>query len=174
LRGRRLESAPGARPTAERTREALFSIWQERLREARFLELFSGSGVVGIEARSRGAGELVFIDRSVRSLRALERNLRTVGVRAQRIVHGSLPAALHREDLATLLPVDLIYADPPYDYLAYRDLLDAMASVLAPHGEFAIEHSNRVELPDQVPALLRTTHKTYGETALSLYRPRHR
>ena len=167
--GRRLDSVPGTRPTAERTREALFSIWQERVPGARFLDLFCGSGAAGLEALSRGAAAATLIDSEARSLAVAARNRDRLEAAACRTVRSSLPAGLARAAVGDG-EFDLIFADPPYEFDEWPALLAAIAPKLGPDGEVAIEHSARVELPAAVGGLEHVETRRYGDAALSFYR----
>lgn len=166
LRGRRLEAPAGVRPTEGRVREALFSIWWERVVRAEILDLFAGSGAVGIEALSRGAARAVFVDQAPRVLQALKKNVEGLPRGAATIVRGRLPEALGRrvED-----PFDLVFADPPYAFDAYVELIRAVAPRLRDDGEVVVEHAARRELPPEVGQLIRHDVRRYGECSLSFY-----
>jgi 16S rRNA (guanine966-N2)-methyltransferase len=167
FRGRPLAVPPQARPTEGRVREALFSIWQERVGGARLLDLFSGSGVVALEALGRGALETVCVDQSPQALRTLQENAARLGVS----VHGrrlTLPEGLDR--LRESGPFDLIFVDPPYAFPDYLGLLAGIAPLLRPEGEVAVEHASRTELPAEAGPLVRVGARSYGESALGFYR----
>jgi 16S rRNA (guanine966-N2)-methyltransferase len=165
FRGRGLAVPPGARPTEGRVREALFSIWGDRLEQARVLDLFAGSGVVGLEALSRGALAALFVDQSLQAVKILEANASQVG-EAVEIRKLPLPAGLARLSG----PYDLVFADPPYAFAGYEPLLAGIVPLLAPDGEVGVEHSSRNELPIEAGRLVRTDVRRYGESALSFYR----
>lgn len=168
-RGRGLAVPPGARPTEGRVREALFSIWSDRLDRARVLDLFAGSGVVGLEALSRGALAVLFVDDSLRAVKTLEANAAQVGAQMGEIAEIRklpLPAGLAR----LTGPYDLVFADPPYAFAEYEALLAGIAPLLAPDGEIVVEHSSRTDLPIEAGRLVRTGVRRYGESALSFYR----
>ena len=104
--GRTVAVPPGARPTEGRVREALFSIWGSRLDGCRFLELYAGSGAVGLEAAGRGAFEVLCLDASPRAVQTLEANRDALKEKAVTVRRANLPAALHRlaeEDLLFLV-----------------------------------------------------------------------
>ncbi len=164
-RGRGLAVPPGARPTEGRVREALFSIWSDRLDRARVLDLFAGSGVVGLEALGRGALSVLFVDESLRAVKTLEANAAQVGERVE-IRKLPLPAGLSR----LTGHFDLIFADPPYAFTEYDALLTSLFPLLAPDAEIVVEHSSRNELPIEAGRLVRTDVRRYGESALSFYR----
>lgn len=168
LRGRRLVVPAGVRPTEGRVREALLSIWQDRLPGARVLDLFAGSGAVGLEALSRGAARAVFVEGDPAASRALERNcaLALPGQALHR--RASLPSGL-AVALADQPPFDLVFADPPYAFTAYESLLRSIAPHLGPGGEAALEHAARRDPPELVGELARRSTRRYGESALSFY-----
>jgi 16S rRNA (guanine(966)-N(2))-methyltransferase RsmD len=169
LRGHPVPVPHGARPSEGRVREALFSRWQERLPGARFLDLFAGSGAVGLEAISRGAQEALCLESDLRAVRILEATCRRLARGAVRVRRASLPAGLAAAAEGSF---DLAFADPPYRFAAYSELLAEAAPLLAPGGEIAIEHSSRTELPAAAGNLELIDRRRYGECALSFYRPR--
>ena len=168
-RGMKLASAPGIRPTSSLLRQALFDIWSARLPGSSFLDLFAGSGAVGIEAASRGAGRVVLAEGDPAVHRLLERNIRSVDLPALTALRWDLP-----RDLARRLGYrfDLIFADPPYDFAAHRELLTGAEAHLEPGGEIALEHRWRDGEP-QAPACLEAiSRRRYGDSGLALYRRR--
>jgi len=169
FRGRVLAVPQGARPSEGRVREALFSIWGDRLSGARLLDLFAGSGAVGFEAAGRGALRVVAADADPRALAAMAANAAKLGPGLIEIRKLSLPAGLAR--LATEGErFDLVFADPPYAFDAYSGLLQAIAPLLAPNGEAVVEHSARHRLPAEAGDLVQTDVRRYGECGLSFYR----
>ncbi len=167
FRGRGLAVPPGARPTEGRVREALFSIWSDRLAGARVLDLFAGSGVVGLEALGRGALSAIAVDQGLQAVKTLEANAGKLGEGLLEIRRLTLP-----EGLARLPPgaFDLVYADPPYNFAAYGELLEAVAPLLAADAEVAVEHSSRRDLAIEAGPLTRVDVRRYGESAISFYR----
>ena len=134
-KGRRLEIPAGARPTSSRAREALFDILQCRVPNSRVLDLYAGSGAVGLEAVSRGAERAVLVERNVR---ALERNVARLApapgkVRVLRADAGSGVASLAKEGIL----FDLVFADPPYGERA--DVGTGVAGILAADGLFVLQ-----------------------------------
>lgn len=171
LRGRRLEVAGPVRPTESRVREALASIWRQPLAGCRFLDLFAGSGSVGLEAVSRGAERAWFVDSDPRVLKALRRNCEALAPEATRIVRRRLPDPKGR-DLGERF--ELIFADPPYAFRDYAGLLRSAAGWLEPGGEMAIEHSVRARsgVPEvaAVAPWVGVDRRCYGESCLSFFR----
>lgn len=167
-RGRGLAVPPGARPTEGRVREALFSIWGDRLEGARVLDLFAGSGVVGLEAVGRGAFSALLIDEDRRSVETLEANASRLGEKTVTIRRLTLPGGLGRLAEAGLF--DLVYADPPYNFQPYEALIAGTAALLAMDGEMVVEHSTRRDLPVEAGGMVRVDTRKYGESSLSFYR----
>ena len=170
-KGRWLEVPPGARPTEGRVREALFSIWQEPLAAgARVLDLFAGSGAVGLEAAGRGALRVLCVDFDRRAFPVLQSNRDRLGEALVDLRLLDLPAGLAGLAERGEGPFDLVFADPPYRFSGYTALLAAVAPLLAEDGELAVEHSARVTLPAETAGLVRVDERRYGESALSFYR----
>jgi 16S rRNA (guanine(966)-N(2))-methyltransferase RsmD len=167
LGGRRLVAAPpGVRPTADRVREALFARLPD-LAGVRVLDLYAGTGALGIEALSRGAQLAVFVERSHASLIALRRNLSALGLDDRaRVMRGDVRGALRRLAREELR-FELVLADPPY---ADRDValplgLLVSGGLLAPDATVVVERSRRHPLPE-VEGLVSHESRRYGDTAL--------
>ena len=150
-KGRRLEapSWPGLRPTSDKLRETLFNIVAPRIEGARVLDAYAGSGAVGLEALSRGAADVVFIDRDRRAIGLVRRNLTQCAVEQRyTILCGEVGEALGRLDPGARF--DLIFLDPPYDHPPTLDVLDALARRLERRGLMVVERATRGAL--DVPA----------------------
>lgn len=166
LGGRRLQSPPAAvtRPTTDLVRGALFNILMPRIEDARFLDLFAGTGAVGLEALSRGAGEVVWVESDGRAFAVARAN---IGALAPDHSAG-LTRSLARAYLERPGPAfDVIFADPPYAK-DLTGLLPLVLSRLAPSGIFIAEHASGQALAS-VPELTEAFAKTYGGTALTGY-----
>lgn len=168
LRGRRLAVPPGVRPTESRLREALFSIWSERVVGSRFLDLFAGSGAVGLEAISRGAVRAVFADGDPRVLRTLGENLAELAPERSRLWRRRLPGGGSPPPDGEAF--DLIFADPPYRFSGYEVLLRRVSYWLEVDGELAIEHASRVSVADPCGAWRCAGRRCYGDSCLSFFR----
>lgn len=169
LRSRRLHTVPGreTRPTSDRARAGVFDWLGPNVDGARVLDLFAGTGALGIEALSRGASEAVFVERARGAVRVLRRNLEELGLEARaRVVEADLARGL-RPLAAKLGAFGLVLADPPYGGGALARLLgdDALASLLEPDGSVVIERSVREEPSAASPELRLRGTKRYGETA---------
>lgn len=168
LRGRVLAVPPGIRPTEGRVREALFDILGPSLAGARFLDLFAGSGAVGLEALSRGAASVIQVDSAavvVRQLRSSYRSLALEGIICRRL---DLPGQLDRLVDGGF---DRIFADPPYDFEEYGDLIAGLPRLLAGGEAFAVvEHQASRQLPERAGRARLFDLRSYGESALGFYR----
>jgi 16S rRNA (guanine966-N2)-methyltransferase len=167
LGGRRLVAPPkGVRPTADRVRESLFARLLD-LDGVNVLDLYAGTGALGIEALSRGAAHVVFVERSHASVNALRRNLRTLELDAcTRVVRSEVSGALRR--LADEgLRFDLVLADPPYEDDAIADSLGLLVTeqLLAPDALVVVERSRRHPLPS-IAGLVSHESRRYGDTEL--------
>ena len=168
--GRRLKvPATGVRPTGDRAREGLFNSLGSLLDldGARVLDLYAGSGALGLEALSRGAAEAVFVESGPRVLPVLRDNLATVGLPGGRVVAGSVPTVVAGPAPAVF---DLVLADPPYavDVAEVLDLLRALVGGgwLAPEAVVVVERSSR-ERPWEWPTPLQGLRdRRYGEAVL--------
>ncbi len=167
-KGRQLVVPKGTelRPTADRVREALFSSLQPVVPGARVLDLFAGSGALGLEALSRGAAAATFVERAGRSLEALRRNVAIVGLADTVVVAGDVRATLAGEVPGA--PFDLVLADPPYHEpkAALAEVLEALVVHLAPDATVVVERAARDGAPAWPDRLLAGTPRRYGDTAL--------
>lgn len=165
LGGRRLVAPKGAatRPTADRVREALFSVLGDVAGLA-VLDLFAGSGALGIEAASRGAAQVVFVERAKPALRALEANLGALGIEAD--VHRGDARAFVRNASQAGHTYDLVFLDPPYgDAERLGRELD-LGSVIAPGGRLVTESDRRAPLGIDLPL---SFERRYGDTLIRIH-----
>ena len=164
-RGRRLVAPPGTdtRPTSDRVREATFNALESRgeLDGAKVLDLFAGSGALGIEALSRGAAHATFVDHDRRALDAIQANLDATGLAARATV---VPADAARYLEGSDATVDLVFLDPPYAFDGWRELL-----ARAP-GAVAVVESDRSVDPGDDWEVVR--EKRYGTTVVAIVRRR--
>ena len=175
-RGRTLHAPPGniTRPTSDRVREALFSVVESRLGNlagTSVLDLFAGSGALGIEAISRGAAHVVFVDRSPACQKIIQSNTSSLGFeRHCTILKRDVVSALPWMERQKLM-FDLVLADPPYAEDP-KALLLALSQrmVLKQGGLLVLEHSRRQEPEEDEEYFALITRKTYGDTLLSFYR----
>ena len=170
LGGRRFQAPPGqaTRPTSDRVREALFSMLGP-LDRARVLDLFAGSGALGIEALSRGAAAAVFVERDPRAARVLRANLTGLGLGAgeARVLVSDVRTALRSASIAAD-PYDLVLLDPPYRLAARLgpELSAALAGVPAPGGLVVTESDRRQPLELDLPL---ADERRYGDTLIRIH-----
>ena len=167
-------SGMDTRPTQDKIKETLFNILQPEIQGARFLDLFAGSGAIGIEALSRGAAEVAFVEHAPRSLACLSRNIAMLKVEAQcRMIRADAYEWLGRPAETAF---DIAYADPPYAVGAehgYATMLARLAegSFVKPGGLFIAEMTSG-QASDSAPAWELCRDRTYGQTRLAIYRRR--
>lgn len=171
FRGRRLHASrgPRTRPTSERARAGLFDWLGARVAGARVLDLFAGTGALGIEALSRDAEHATFVEQDRAAREALLRNLRELELEAEaRVLGGDVFRALRGLPPAAF---DLVFADPPWHGDAPERLLraPAFAAALAPGGWVLLERSRRDPIAPACNGLARVVSRTWGETRFDLY-----
>ncbi len=169
LKGRRIEAPgwTGLRPTSDRLRETLFNVLAPRIDGARVLDGFAGTGAVGIEALSRGASHVTFVERDARAVRLIEANLRRCAVSDRyAIIREAFDAAPSRLGDRSF---DIVFLDPPYGAAELAPALDAGAALVAPDGVLVIERARRDEAPARTAGLVKTRDLTSGDSALSFY-----
>ena len=169
LRGRRIHTPKGAgtRPTSDRTREALFSALEARgaVHDSRVLDLFAGSGALGIEAVSRGARAATVVDHDRGAVAAIRRTLADLGLAQVRVQQRDVRAYLRSGGAEH----DLVFIDPPYDLseeTLAEDLALLAADWLAEEALVVVERSARSPEPTWPPGLEPLQGRTYGETAI--------
>ena len=177
------------RPTSDRLRETLFNVLAPRIKGvggggAGFLDLYAGSGAVGLEALSRGAARVTFVERSPAALKVLRRNLERLGIESGFVVSAESVAAFLRSTArASPRPIpnevakpgryEVVYLDPPYDaaqeYAATLGALGETPGILAPGALVIAEHRRKQNLEDRYGNLKRTRLLEQGDAALSFY-----
>jgi len=168
-KARRLETLQGqaVRPTADRVKEAVFSVIQFDIQGRRVLDLFAGSGALGIEALSRGAKSVAFVDISPQAVEVVRRNLETVGL-AQK-------AAVHKGNFESFLNVsteifDIVFLDPPYRKNLIPKALPLLADRLSDYGMVICEYAADEQVPETTGALNAVKTYRYGKTRVAVYR----
>ena len=166
--GRRLQAPPGrgTRPTSDRVREALFSILGARVERATVLDLFAGSGALGLEALSRGAASATFVDSAPAALRALRANLEALGAEGEVVRADALRWLSAARDEAR--QYSLVFLDPPYQRAGELGaaLSVALPGVLAPDALAVTESDRRAPLELTIPAI---DERRYGDTLIRLH-----
>ena len=169
-RGRNLATLSGTdvvRPTSQKVKEAIFSAIQFDIEGRRVLDLFSGSGQLGIEALSRGAESAVFVDSSKEAIDVVKENLKVTGLEGQ--------ATVVKRDYKTFISAtdqifDIAFLDPPYNKGLLLDALTMTADVMSDYGIIVCEHPPEVELPQSVSGFALGKTYRYGKIMLTVYR----
>ena len=164
LKGRRLKTPkwPGLRPTSDKLRETLFNVLAARVAGARVLDHYAGTGAIGIEALSRGASHVTFVDRDPRALKLIHENLSHCGVQDRYVIirtPQSVPSG----------SIDLAVLDPPYDEPDLTASIAATESLVAPGGVLVLEHARRRPVPERVGRLRVLRDLVSGDSALAFY-----
>jgi 16S rRNA (guanine966-N2)-methyltransferase len=171
-RGRKLAGPPSAavRPTADHVKEALFNILADRVPGARFLDLYAGTGNIGIEALSRGAQEAVFVESSAAMGRLLRANLKRCGfdhLAELRLLPVARFLKQHHE-----LPYDIIFLDPPYRTAEAEKVLPSLGgdAIIRDNGVVVVEHFHKSPPVERIGHLALIKTYRYGDSCLSVYR----
>ena len=179
FRSRQLKTLKGnaLRPTSDRLRETLFNVLADRVPDSRFLDLFAGTGAVGIEALSRGARESVFIENHAPAAVLIRKNLASLQIQAgARVLPLDVLRGLEKlaaEPASATTSFDLIYLDPPYAAAKdYRRVLSFLGSAkfLSPTSIVTAEHRYTFDLPEIVGSLQRVRILRQGDASLTFYR----
>ncbi|MDD2603801.1 MAG: 16S rRNA (guanine(966)-N(2))-methyltransferase RsmD [Desulfobacterales bacterium] len=169
-RGKRLITPKNRtiRPTADRIRESIFNIIADRVRDARVLDLFAGTGALGIEALSRGAREVFFVDSGAEAVALVQRNLIACGFANQgRVIQRDALGAL--AGMRGGSPLDLVFMDPPYNRAMVAPTLTALiaTALTAPDALVVVEHAPEEDIPAQANGWRCIDRRRYGKTLVS-------
>ncbi len=170
-KGRKLKAPAweGLRPTSDRLKETLFNVLGEMVGGARVLDGFAGSGALGIEALSRGAASVTFIDEDARAVALVDANVRHCGISSGYvIIRGSFAGAVRRVPAGQAF--DLVLLDPPYEYANLAEAIAAADGCRSPEGILVLEHARRRDVPERGASFRRIRIVTAGASALSFYR----
>jgi 16S rRNA (guanine(966)-N(2))-methyltransferase RsmD len=171
LKGRRLETPDwdGLRPTSDKLRETLFNILAPRIGGARVLDAFAGTGALGIEALSRGAAAVTFIEQDRRAVALIEANLAKCGIdTGYNLVRGTVDGAVAALQASAFAPFDIVLLDPPYTMPGHTALMQ-IDTLVAPRGVAVLEHPRRATVPEQAGNLARVRQVTSGDSMLTFY-----
>jgi 16S rRNA (guanine(966)-N(2))-methyltransferase RsmD len=172
-KGRRLHGPHGSglRPTSDRVKEALFSILGSRIGGSRFLDLYAGTGAIGIEALSRGAERVTFVEPDQAALRVLRANLAQCGLDTAADIHMCSAGSFLKRRAQAPDRYDLVFADPPYRHDHLDTLRSALAetTVVAPGALIVLEHSSKTAVPATHGRLILLKQYKYGDTTLSVF-----
>jgi 16S rRNA (guanine966-N2)-methyltransferase len=179
FRSRQLKSLKGMslRPTSDKLRETLFNVLGDLVLDARFLDLFAGTGAVGIEALSRGAREAIFVEKHPSAVALIKKNLDSLEIhKGARVIKLDALQALKQLAETPMAPgarIDLLFLDPPYaEREQYANVLKFLgaANLLAENAVVIAEHQRSLDLPDSFGKLERVRVLRQGDAALSFFR----
>lgn len=172
-KGRRLRTIAGdaTRPTTDRVKESIFSLLGPSLLDLQVLDLFAGSGALGIEALSRGASVAVFVDNSAQAIQVISDNIDKCGFKAQATVYrinAKQAIKLLREKGARF---NLVFLDPPYNLAGYEELILALieSDLLAEEARIVVEHDYKLTLPSVIGVLSLIKDNKYGDIKISIF-----
>ena len=173
-KGRRLKQpiSSGLRPTSARVKEALFSTIADRLPNAQVLDLYAGTGALGLEALSRGAQEVVFVENQESSINVLRENIKHCSlIECCTVIAQDVETFLTTISLPCNTTFDLVFADPPYEISNLEPLLSKIdtAQKVDATGLVIVEHFKKTLLPLQIGRLQQSRQSRYGDTMLSFY-----
>jgi 16S rRNA (guanine966-N2)-methyltransferase len=169
LKGRRLKAPTwdGLRPTSDKLRETLFNILAPRIRGARVLDGYAGTGAIGIEAISRGAAMVTFVESDRRAQALIAENVAHCGVASgYAIIRESVARAI--DDCGATQAFEIVLLDPPYDEQP-DTVMAAAGGLLTANGVLVLEHSRRQRAPEAAGSLLRVREVNSGSSALAFY-----
>ena len=169
LKGRRIDAPAweGLRPTSDKLRETLFNVLAPRIRGAIVLDGYAGTGAVGLEALSRGAAHVTFVERDPRAVALIETNLRHCGVSDRYAIIRARFAGTERPPDAARF--DLVFLDPPYGPRELNAALEAAGPLVADGSLLVVEHAKRDPAPESSGPLVRTREIVSGDSALTFY-----
>ena len=174
-KGRHLKVPAGTqiRPTSDKVRESLFNIiGRDNIEGSTLLDLFAGSGAVGIEAISRGAKCATLVDNNVRHIKVIKENIRTCGFHLScEVIFGDVMSILNKFTIGER-SYNIVFADPPYNYNNWSALLSKIINnvKILGYGFLIIEHSSKVSMPEKLNDLEEYGRYVYGDSTLTVYR----
>ena len=173
-KGRILESIKGrnTRPTSDKVKEAIFNIIQSWISDSLVLDLFAGTGNLGLEALSRGASRVIFIDKDINAVKTIRKNCYNLGYQEQVEIYRNDAARGLTELSKRDILFDIVFMDPPYAKGYEESLLQLIyeANILHNDSIVIVEHDSKTILPDRIAELCRYDFRKYGGTGVSFYR----
>lgn len=173
LKGRNIEgyNIDGTRPTMDRVKESLFAMIQDNIKDAIALDLFAGSGQLGIETISNGAKKVYFIDNNKEVIKVLNNNISNLNIKDKSTVILSDWKKSLNDFSNQNIKFDLIFVDPPYNYDVYEKILDKVSTLnlLNKNGLIILEHSN-LKLKEKYNNLTLYKERKYGNKSVNIYK----
>ncbi|OGL43905.1 MAG: 16S rRNA (guanine(966)-N(2))-methyltransferase RsmD [Candidatus Schekmanbacteria bacterium RBG_13_48_7] len=172
-KGLKLQAPHGlkTRPTADRVREGIFSVLGDKVKDTYFLDLFAGSGSVGLEALSRGAHYVVFVEQDVNAIKSLRKNIARINAEKNCIIYPADGFRINRVFHRKNTKFDIVYMDPPFFIPMFLEKIKTYFTtpVIHENGLMILEHFHKIESPADFGKLEKVKEITYGDTGLSLY-----
>ncbi len=173
-RGRKLISPEGddIRPTTDRVKENIFNLLNLKIPFSTFLDLFTGSGAIGIEALSRGAEKVVFVDKDQKSIGYLKQNLEKLKINSNYVIYCEDSFSIIDRFASQKEKFDIIYLDPPYKTGMYQEIIKKIAetNILSEDGIIVSEHSAEDGFSDLPKTFMLLKEKKYGNIVVSIYK----
>lgn len=172
-KGRRLRTIPGdsTRPTADRVKESIFNLLGPTLQGVQVLDLFAGSGALGIEAISRGAKTVVFIDNNFRAIQVIKENIESCGFQSEATIHhlNAKQALNQLKEEGQLF--DLVFLDPPYNNQQYEEIILTILknNLLTEKARVVVEYDYKLSLPSEIGMLSLIKNNKYGDIKIAIY-----
>lgn len=174
FKGRVIEMPKGIRPTSDKVREALFEILKDRIEGANFLDLYCGSGAMGIEAFSRGAKAVTFVDNNPRCIATLKKNLSRLGIMGKSCLNIYNKDGLKALEVlaASAASFDVVFLDPPYYKDIARNTLIAISNydILTRNAVIVAEIYKKEALPEEAGPIKKVRTVQYGDTKLEFFK----
>lgn len=172
-KGRSLKAVPGytTRPTSDKVKEAIFNIIGPYFSGGHGLDLFAGSGALGIEGLSRGLDKVIFIDHDGKAIQTIKQNIQQCQFRDQAEIYKNDWQRALKSIIRRKLVFSIIWLDPPYKKNIYQEILKQIDyhQLLADDGVVICEHTRENSLPEQIGKLKKWKYEEYGTTAISIY-----
>jgi 16S rRNA (guanine966-N2)-methyltransferase len=174
LKGRYLKAVPGnsTRPTTDKVKEAIFNMIGPYFSGGLGLDLFAGSGSLGIEALSRGLDKVIFVDMDRKAVQVINENVRELGLEGKSEIYRNEASRALKAIIKRELSFDYIFLDPPYKKQQLLKLIELISghNLLKDEGAIVCEHGSDIQLPESIGGLLQTRHEEYGIIGISIYK----
>ncbi|WP_053362057.1 16S rRNA (guanine(966)-N(2))-methyltransferase RsmD [Bacillus sp. FJAT-27251] len=174
LKGRYLKAVPGnsTRPTTDKVKEAIFNMIGPYFSGGLGLDLFAGSGSLGIESLSRGLDKVIFVDMDRKAVQVINENIRDCGLEDKSEIYRNEASRALKAIIKRELSFDYIFLDPPYKKQQLLKLVELISShhLLKDKGAIVCEHGSDIQLPESIGGFLLTRHEEYGIIGISIYK----
>jgi 16S rRNA (guanine966-N2)-methyltransferase len=177
LKGRSLKAVPGnsTRPTTDKVKEAIFNMIGPYFTGGFGLDLFAGSGGLGIEGLSRGLDKVIFVDLDRKAVQVINENVKSCGLEGKSEIYRNEASRALKAIIKRELSFDYIFLDPPYKKQQLVKLVEMIGShsLLKKNGTIVCEHGSDIQLPESIGSFVQTRHEEYGIIGVSIYKYKH-